>query len=126
MTFGNCCALVIDDVSGNDCLLACSYNNGDAVRWGITNKVDAWEKCCEQCLNFQPSPGKPTCNGEAASVEASQECLLWHVLDADPSIADIAAWLFSVWVWCGDKATCGDTYQECWLKYFVSLWVLWQ
>lgn len=37
------------------------------MRWGITNKVDAWEKCCEQCLNFQPSPGKPTCNGEIAS-----------------------------------------------------------
>ena len=62
---------------------------GDAVRWGITNKVDAWEKCCEQCLNFLPSPGKPTCNGEAASPGAPNPCLLCHVLGADLILAHL-------------------------------------
>eukprot|EP00798_Chlamydomonas_sp_ICE-L_P005859 gene5859-6150_t len=29
----------------------------------------------------------------------------------------------NVWVWCGDKELCKDTYQQCWLKHLAHLQV---
>lgn len=61
---------------------------GDAVRWGDRNKVDSWDKCCEQCLNFVPDAGKPKCNGENAAYmicQVFQNRHAWQFESADLS-----------------------------------------
>ena len=57
-----------------------------------------------------------TCNGETYT-----RCWLLH----PPAWQDqtVICWL-AVWVFCGDAASCGDFYQQCWLKHLVSLYAV--
>lgn len=103
---------------------------GDAVRWGSSNKVESWDQCCEQCLNFVPEAGSnKVCNGARLNIDQhcmdsrhgaciSTVCTAGHAESSTSKLLHKIARL-AVWDWCGDKAGCGKQYQECWLKYLV-------